>query len=170
MHRILISLLLVGVAAPLFAGPAEERAAAGVGRKEAIALMRQGKFAESKTRLGSSLPVGGSVAANELALGRQWVIIAFDVYARGEIPIARQAALEAVAVAVSASRNAGISPERASLLSNTGLVCERVLRNVAQAKTFYDAALVAHPTSQHAKQLQRIAEERLKRSAVDKRS
>lgn len=170
MKRILISVLCLGWTSILAAGPIEDRAAAALGRKETIALLRDGKVTDSRTRLTASLPAGAPVAERELALGRQWVAVAFHLYARGEMEPARLAVAEALAVAATASRLAGIEAERSSFLANVGLLCERVLRDVSQAKAFYDAAVAVHPDSQYAKQLQRGAEDRLRRQAVTRRS
>lgn len=135
---------------------------------DAILLLRQGKLVESKQRLTSLLPLSGEPIPNELTLGRQWVVIAFHFHTRGELALARQAAAEAVIVAVATARVPGISSERASFLTNTGLACERILRNLTQAKAFYDAALIAQPASERTKQLQRLADSRLKKRANGK--
>jgi hypothetical protein len=168
MKRTLLFLLSIFCLSRAFAGPAEDRVLSAQGRKETIALLRQGKLIESKQRLNMALPAGAPVSTNELALGRQWVTIAFHFHTRGETTLARQAAAEAVTLATSASRMTGISSERASLLTNTGLVCERVLRNRSQAKAFYDASLIAQPASDYTKQLQRKADEKLKKQATAK--
>ena len=155
---------------PLIGGPAEDLAASLQVRKDAIALLRQGKLPESKQRLATARPAGTPAPAHDLAVGRQWVTIAFHFHARGEWPLARQAAAEALAVATTAAHTPGISSERAALLSNAGLICERLLRDLPRAKTFYEAALAAQPASQHAKELQRVADERIKQRATGKKA
>lgn len=152
----------------LWSGPAEDHLASVQVRKDTIALLRQGKLPESKQRLAATVPNGVAASAGDLVLGREWVMISFHFHARGETALARQAAAEAVALATVISRGSGLSSERASFLTNTGLVCERVLRNLAQAKVFYDAALAAQPASDHTRQLQRHADEKIKRQATTK--
>ena len=153
---------------PLWGGPVEDLATSVQVRKETIVLLRQGKLAESKQRLATALPKGGAASGSELAMGRDWVTIAFHFHARSETALARQAAAEAVAFATGVARTPGISSERASLLTNTGLVCERVLRDISQAKTFYDAALTAQPVNDYTRQLQRRTEEKITKQTTTK--
>ena len=128
MKRLLLPAFLFLSIHAAIGGPAEDLAAVAQARKETIVLLRQGKLPESKQRLSAVLSAGGTAASNDFVLGRQWITIAFHFYSRGELPLARQAAVEALAIATAASRTVGISSERASLLSNTGLICERILR------------------------------------------
>lgn len=130
-------------------------------RQDAIKLLRQGRLEDTKQKLNSSLPAAALPAANQVKLGRQWVSMAFHFYDRGEFTLARQAAAEALALAAIAARSNDESSERASFLSNTGLMCERILKDVRQAKTYYDAAVVAQPNDQRAKQLQSKAAEKI---------
>ena len=150
----------------LRAGPAEDEVNRSRERRDAIALLRQGKWVESRQTLAATVPSGGG--SQDMAPGRQWVRIAFYLHARGEKSLARQAGNEAIAFAETAARATSISSERASFLTNAGLICDRIFRSPSQARSFYDAAVIAQPQSQHPGQMQRVANDKIKKRAAGK--
>lgn len=158
---ILLSVLFLPAA---FGGPAEDEAAISQARGGAIALLRQGKLAESRQSLGAALTARGF--SGDVSLGRQWVRVVFHLNARGEKALARQAANEVVQIATTAALSTGVSSERSSFLLNAGLVCERILRNPAQAKTFYDGAVLAQPNSKDAREKQQNVDAKNQRRAA----
>jgi hypothetical protein len=131
-------------------------------RQDAIALLRQGKPAESKQLVSTIAPGANRSSGNAIEIGQQWTVIAFRLRSSGESSLARQAAAEAVAIATSLVRASDLDPVRSSFLSSAGLACERILGDLPRSKTLYEAALVANPSNTQAKQRNSLADAKLK--------
>jgi hypothetical protein len=131
-------------------------------RQEAAALVRRGDAAQARHRLGSTLPPAARGAATSLDVGQQWLLLAYNFRRSGEAQLARFAASEAVSIATRLSGSDASASERASFLTGVGLLCERILYDLPQAKSFYDAALLVQPNDGEAKNRQRTADAKLK--------
>ena len=68
---------------------------------------------------------------------------------------------EVVSIASRLSASDASANERASFLSGAGLLCERILYDLPQAKAFYDAAVLAQANDGEAKNRQRTADAKL---------
>lgn len=133
-------------------------------RYEAAALVRQGNAAGARQRLAVTVPPPAR-GANSIDVGQQWTLLAYYFRRCGETQFARFAASEAVTIASALPPSAAFASERGSFLTNVGLLCERVLYDLPQAKVFYDAAAIAQPGDGEAKNRQRIADAKLKERA-----
>jgi hypothetical protein len=131
-------------------------------RQEVAALVRQGDTAQARHRLSFTLPSGARGVASSLDVGQQWTLLAYNFRRSGEAQLARFAASEAVSIASRLSTSDASASERASFLTGVGLLCERILYDLPQAKSYYDAAVLAQPNDGEAKNRQRTADAKLK--------
>lgn len=161
MKTVYIVIIALGAAGSCGAAAADRGAANAQVRQEAAALIRQGNTTAARHRLAATLPPAARGAAS-LDVGQQWTLLAYQFRRSGETQLARFAASEAVAIASALPANAGSAGERASFLSGAGLLCERILYDLPQAKAFYDAAVIAQPNDAEAKNRQRTADAKLK--------
>jgi hypothetical protein len=122
-------------------------------------LVRQEKMPEARNYIEANLHVDGSRDSRLIETAQQWINMALYFKNRREGSCATTAAQESISVASELSNGAALKEEKANLLCNLGIVCEKVLFDATQAATFYDAALALDSSNklaqEHRMQLKR---------------
>lgn len=165
MKTLLVSLLVLLLAPYGHAAAAPPGDAHRQLRDEAAVLLRRGDLAAARQKLESLPAVPGRGAATAVDAGQQWTLLAYFFRRSGDPALARQAAREAVAIARTLPASAGTASERSSFLANAGLLSERILFDLPQAKALYDASVAAHSANHAARRRQQVADSRINQRA-----
>jgi hypothetical protein len=134
-------------------------------RRAAMELFRSDSTASALSHLRRTLRPEAAAGGDQTTLAQSLIEIAGEFYNRRELPLARQAALQAQLAAepILAGRSPATASRRAQLYLSLGVLHETVLFDEKAAIACYDAAVALQPADPVSRSRRSLTSEKLQR-------